>query len=649
MNKRILIVGNPNVGKSVIFNKLTGIYVTVSNYPGTTVEITKGYTRLPLGDVEVIDTPGLYSLLPITDEERVSRRVLFANPGGVALQVADARNLARMLPLTFQLIQAGFQVVLAVNMLDEAARDGWHLDLETLSQQLELPVVGTVATNGEGLDQLKEALTSALLERGKVKSGFRPSRSKELQAKLDQVTALLTGNYPLSQAGIAALLVSGDREIEELVKKTEKLGRWRQLKKVLAEGNGRYKWGPGYQLALEDHAQAAEIVEKISTQFRPRAGRWRDWLSILASDPVSGSPILLAVVYLGLYQFVGRFGAGFLVDFLDQNLFRNLLIPASRSLVTALIPSPFWNSLFIGDYGILTLGVRYAVAIILPIVGCFFFFFSLLEDSGYLPRLAMLMDRACKRIGLNGRAVIPMVLGLGCDTMATMTTRILETKRERIIATFLLALAVPCSAQLGVILALLSPYPGAVLVWATVVLFVLLLTGHLLGRFLPGNPPLFYLEVPPLRLPRLSNILVKTYSRMQWYFLEVLPVFIGVSVAVWAGKVTGVFRGLLHLIEPVMAALGLPKEAAACFLFGFFRRDYGAAGLFDLAHSGALSTRNLVTAAVTLTLFLPCVAQFAVMWKERGPVVSLLIVTAILPLAFSAGYLVNLLLLTFGL
>ena len=279
-----------------------------------------------------------------------------------------------------------------------------------------------------------------------------------------------------------------------------------------------------------------------------------------------------------------------------------------------------WHSiqtLIAFDYGIITLGLRYAVAIILPIVATFFLAFSLLEDSGYLPRLALLVDRLFKKIGLNGRAVIPITLGFGCDTMATLVSRTLETKRERVIATLLLALAIPCSAQLGVIMALLSANPASLGIWAGFVILVFLLVGYLAAQLMPGEKPAFYMELPPLRLPKLSNILEKTLSRMQWYFLEIIPFFILASVLIWVGKITGLFDAIINAAAPLMYALGLPSEAAEIFLFGFFRRDYGAAGLYDLQNSGALNGVQLVVSAVTLTLFVPCIAQFAIMIKER--------------------------------
>jgi ferrous iron transport protein B len=292
--------------------------------------------------------------------------------------------------------------------------------------------------------------------------------------------------------------------------------------------------------------------------------------------------------------------------------------------------------------------VRYAVALILPIVGTFFLAFSIIEDTGYFPRLALLVDRVFKKIGLNGRAVIPIVLGFGCDTMATMVTRTLETIRERIIATVLLALAIPCSAQLGVILGLLSGEPGTLIVWTLCISLIFLLVGFLAAQVVPGERPMFYMEIPPLRMPQPRNVLVKTYTRMQMYFLEIFPLFIFASVVLWAGKMTGLLQGLVDTLTPVMRMLGLPEEASAAFIFGFFRRDFGAAGLYDLHTGGLLSPVQLAVAAVTLTLFVPCVAQFLMMKKERGWKVSLGIFAFVTTLAFATGVSLNFFLNTTG-
>jgi ferrous iron transport protein B len=344
---------------------------------------------------------------------------------------------------------------------------------------------------------------------------------------------------------------------------------------------------------------------------------------------------------------VGQFGAGTLVNFLEATIFERYINPFMIKLVTLILPWKPIQDLFVGEYGVITLGVRYAIAIVLPIVAVFFFMFSIIEDTGYLPRLAMLIDRIFKKIGLSGRAVIPMVLGFGCDTMATLVTRTLPTKRERIIATLLLALAIPCSAQLGVIFAILQARPLAMFVWWLVITLVFLLIGFLTAKILPGQRPSFYMEVPPFRLPKLSNILTKTYSRVKWYCKEVIPIFILASLAIWVGQITRLFDILLKVLAPPVRLIGLPSEAARIFLFGFFRRDYGAAGLYDLNKTGLLSGAQLVVAAVALTLFLPCIAQFLINIKERGYKTGVGISVFVLFFSFSVAYLVNLLLSLF--
>jgi ferrous iron transport protein B len=308
----------------------------------------------------------------------------------------------------------------------------------------------------------------------------------------------------------------------------------------------------------------------------------------------------------------------------------------------------FLQDLLIGEYGVISLGLRYAIAIILPIVTTFFLAFALIEDSGYLPRLAMLIDRLFKLIGLSGRAVIPIVLGFGCDTMATLVTRTLETRREKLIATFLLALAIPCSAQLGVILGLLAGHSLAVGIWAGVIALNFLVVGYLAAKLLPGERSLFSIEIPPLRWPSLSNVLVKTYTRVHWYLKEILPFFLIASVVIWLGQITGVFGMLVNALAVIVQAIGLPKETAVAFLFGFFRRDYGAAGLYDLHNAGVLSGVPLVVAAVTLTLFVPCVAQFMITAKERGWRTAIAMALFIFPYAFFMGWLVNFILTKLG-
>ena len=329
-------------------------------------------------------------------------------------------------------------------------------------------------------------------------------------------------------------------------------------------------------------------------------------------------------------------------------IFVKYINPLVTEITIKIIPWEVLQTLFIGEYGVITLGVRYAVALILPLVTTFFIAFAIIEDSGYLPRLALLIDRLFKKIGLSGRAVIPMVLGLGCDTMATMVTRTLPSKRERLIATILLALAVPCSAQLGVMLSLLEGYPKALWVWVGVINLVFIFVGFISSKILPGEGPSFYMEVPPLRLPKVSNVFFKTWTRVKWYFEEILPVFILVSVFIWIGQLTGIFDFLIMLLTYPIRWIGLPDETAVAFLFGFFRRDYGAGGLYDIKKAGLFTGNQLVVACITLTLFLPCIAQFLMNIKERGWRVAVGISVFVLFFSFSVGYLVNFIFNTFG-
>lgn len=479
--------------------------------------------------------------------------------------------------------------------------------------------------------------------------------SKQLDFKYDEtiensiedIIDNLKGKYVLSKRSIALLLLQEDEDIIEKVKEVEG-SNFIKINEIISKTKEKYDKPLSYVISLSRQKVIEDITSKVVTKDEKNISSISNFLSKLTMNPVTGIPILLLVVYFGLYKFVGVFGAGTVVDFLESNIFEAYVNPWVNGIVNTIIPWKWLQDLIANEYGIITLGIRYAAAIVLPIVGTFFFAFSIIEDSGYLPRLAMLVDRVFKKIGLNGRAVIPMTLGFGCDTMATMVSRTLETKRERIIATLLLALAIPCSAQLGVILALLSGEPKALLVWIIFMVFVFLFIGYLTSKIMPGEGPSFYMEVPPLRLPKLSNVLIKTYTRMQWYFIEIVPLFIFASVLIWFGNITGLFDVLVNMLKPVVNMIGLPDDVAKVFLFGFFRRDYGAAGLYDLQQAGVLSPRQLVVAAATLTLFVPCVAQFAMMIKERGAKTAVLMGMFILVFSFAAGFVLNWMLGMFG-
>ncbi len=690
----LAVVGNPNVGKSVLFNRLTGMYATVSNYPGTTVEVTRG--RLQLGDseIEVVDTPGMYSLFPITEEEAVARRLLLEEKPRQVLQVVDAKNLPRMLPLTLQLLEAGLPVTLALNMMDESADLGFSFDIELLSELLGIPVTGTIGATNKGVPELREILEERMAmepvadctpllcagncshacsmampmcHTGTAAFKYHPI----IEQAITDISKVIGANTELSARAIAVLLLFEDAEILSLInEESPEFGE--QILQIVAATKAQFDQPLNVAITMDRQATVNQLVQQVMQAPATRGKAKLEWLSRLLLNPWSGLPILALVLYFAIYKFVGVFGAGFLVDLLQNKLFGGWINPFATKIIEQIMP-PLWSNLFVGDYGVITLGITYAFAIILPIVTLFFFAFAILEDSGYLPRLAMLIDRLCKTIGLNGRAIIPLILGFGCSTMATMVTRVLETKRERVIATLLLALAIPCAAQSGVFLSMVSAIglPGLA-IYISILLMIFLVVGLLATQVIPGKPAHFYMEIPPLRLPRLANVLAKTYSRMEWYFKEVLPMFILASVLLWVGSLAwtgnaivfsphhGLFGLLERLLDPLGALIGLPTSAdvalnpalrftgGTILLAGFFRRDFGAAGLWYLFQAGLLSPTQVLVAAVTFTLFLPCIAQFMMMKRERGLWMTLSMTLFVMTVAFGVGFLLRMGLLHFG-
>jgi ferrous iron transport protein B len=650
----IAIVGSPNVGKSVLFNTLTGAYVTVSNYPGTTVEVSRGKGRLGSQSVGVVDTPGMYRLVPVTEEERVARDILLQERPGVTLHVVDAKNLERMLPMTLQLIEAGQPVILVCNLMDEAERVGMKIDTTALEQALGIQVVPTALAIGRGADHLKEIVSSFL--NAKVHTTTcancesKPAQPAVIQYPpviedaLHQIESQMYGSYQLTKRAIAVLLLQNDAGVAALVATNEE-PRYEDIQAVVTSTQDRFSQPLSFVIARYQREAAGRILHEILTQPERRVSHFAEKLSEATMNPLTGIPLLLLALYL-LYQFVGVLGAQTLVNFFENSLFGVYINPWVDNLLIRYVPWSVIRDLIGNQYGLITLGVRYAIAIILPIVGTFFLAFSVIEDSGYLPRLAMLIDRVFKKIGLNGRAVIPMVLGFGCATMATIVTRTLETRRERLLSTILLSLAIPCSAQLGVMLGMLAGRNDLLLIWACIMTGIFLLVGLLTAQLMPGERPTFYMELPPLRLPGLKNVLVKTYTRMEWYFREVFPLFIIASLVIWVGRLTGLFDLTVSALQPLVRWLGLPDQAAVAFLFGFFRRDYGAAGLYDLRSS--MTSIQILVSTVTMTLFVPCVAQFSITWKERGWKTALAITAFIFPFAFLVGGLLNWLLVALG-
>jgi ferrous iron transport protein B len=629
-----MLVGQPNVGKSVLFKRLTGQYVTVSNYPGTTVEVARGKALVGGQRVELVDAPGINSLQPLAADESVTRSLLLERHARAVVQVADAKNLSRALFLTLQFSELGIPLVLDLNMADEAHRRGVHVDGDLLCSLLGVPVVSTVATSGHGIDTLLTSLRSPGVP------SVRVTYSPDIEEAIEQVASLLPPELE-GKRWYALALLARDPQLQqefdlghaflttiERIRMHIQAGQRRSLRQVITQQRWEAIAAISEQVYRQDNARRTPLSERLG------------WWSV---HPVLGWPILAAVLFV-LYKFVGEFGAGTLVGFLEDILFGKWVNPAINGLLDTLAVPPILHEFLAGEYGLVTVGLAYGIGIVLPIVTTFFLAFGVLEDSGYLPRLAVMLNRSFQRIGLNGKAVLPMVLGLGCVTMATMATRVLGTRKERIMATLLLALSVPCSAQLGVVLAMLGWLnPGGVFVWAGVVAGVMLLVGWLASRLIPGESSDFVMELPPLRLPQLDNLLVKTMARIEWYLKEVIPLFLVATAALFILARSGALGLVEAAMKPLVSGwLGLPEETAGFFLVGFLRRDYGATGLFDLGRQGLLTPNQILVSLVVLTLFVPCMAAVMMMVKEHGLKTAAVIVVFVFPFAFLVGGLVRL-------
>lgn len=590
--KRLVLAGNPNVGKSVFFNYFTGMYVDVSNYPGTTIEISSGRYR----DYLVMDTPGVYGVSSFNDEERVARDVILT--ADLILNVVDAVHLERDLFLTLQLIDMGIPMVVALNMMDEAEERGLAVDAAKLEALLGVPVVPTVATKRRGLSDVAAALERA-----------RPGLPHpEVAAKI----RALAGEVGSPRD---ALLILEDDE-------------------PTARRYGVSLPGTREEIYLMRRRRANDIAAAVVSQ----KGGGRSLSAILGAAsirPITGIPIL-ALVLVGLYYLVGVFVAQTVVDFTEGTVMAGLYEPWIRGVLGRVLDlNGAIGKLLAGEFGLLTMTVTYVFGLLLPLVVGFYLALSLMEDSGYLPRLATLLDRLFTRVGLNGRAVIPVILGFGCVTMATITTRLLGSGREKRIATLLLALTIPCSAQLGVVVGLLGGLGAKYIAGYILVIGAVFLTvGTLLDRILPGRSTDLFIDLPPIRLPKLDNVAKKTMSKSYMFLTEAGPLFVLGSLIIGVMDITGALTAIQDLAAPLVEGwLRLPREAATAFIMGIVRRDFGAAGLYDMA----LSPGQTLVALITLTLFVPCIASMIVIAKERGAREGVLVWLTTWTLAFTVG------------
>lgn len=622
---KIVLAGNPNVGKSLFFNYLSGMYVDVSNFPGTTVSITKALYK----NSEVYDTPGVYGVSSFNDEEKVARDIILE--ADIVINVVNALHLERDLFLTLQLIDMGKKISVFLNFNDELKKRKIKIDAEKLSELLGVPVYEASAVKKMGFEKLDEAIADA-------KVGKQPDALHHVLHE--------TLNRVGSQAE-ALLIIEGDEIIAE--------------KHSVPCGSGDER----EIIYIERRNRVNEISSTVEREDSSK-GLFFNALGKYSLNPITGIPILLVMLTV-LYFFIGDFVSQRVVNFTEQTIGKKYFEYYLKSFVANYTPSeisvtlkdeedpskkirvysfkdnlngnqkvkqefkhasrdenaivdfkfsnPFVKLLF-GEFGIISMTITYLFFLLLPLVAAFYFAMALMEDSGYLPRLATMLDRMMNRIGLNGRAVIPIMLGFGCVTMAAITTRLLGSEREKTIATAILMYVIPCSAQLAVIAVLLSG-AGVVplLIYVTVIFLTLVIISTTLNKFLPGQSTPLLIDLPIMRLPKLDNAFKKTFFRTYGFMKEAsLWFFIG-ALAVGLLDVTGMLVVFQDILAPVTTHwLKLPKEAATAFVMGVVRRDFGAAGLFGLN----LTPMQITVALITITLFVPCIAAFIIMIKERG-------------------------------
>lgn len=571
----IALVGNPNVGKSVVFHALTNIYVDVSNFPGTTLDLYHGKME---NDI-IIDSPGIYGFSSFNDEERVTRDVIIQ--ADRIINVVNAANIERDLFLTQHLIDTGKPVVVVLNMIDEAKKQGIHINSLELSKKLGVPVVEVVATKGIGLNELRKTI-----KLGKV-GNVTPIVTEQLED---------VKNFEANQAE-KLLLLEGDLSIAEHLN----VQLSSQLENIYT--------------ARRDYVDC--ILVDVVTK-KDSTSRLGTLIGRLLIRPLYGIPFLILMLAL-MYQVIGVFVAEGVVELTEEIIMGEMYEPFIVSLFTETLnisEESILGTVLVGEFGLFTMTIIYVFGLLLPLVFSFYLFLAIFEDSGYLPRLAALVDRLMKNIGLNGRAIIPMILGLGCVTMATITTRILGSEREKRIAIYLLGLAIPCSAQLAVIFALLAGVGFSYsLLYFVILLLVLVIVGQILDASLKGKSTALLIDIPPMRVPRPVNVLKKTTIKTFHFLKEATPLFALGALLITTLQITGVLEKISSFLKPLTVSwLGLPAEASTAFIMGIVRRDFGAAGLSDLP----LTAVQTVVSLLTITLFVPCIASVLIIFKERA-------------------------------
>jgi ferrous iron transport protein B len=635
----IAFIGQPNCGKSTIFNYFSGYKAMVSNFPGTTVTYTTSQVVFKGQELTCVDLPGVYSLTSGDPAELESRNYLLQKQTDVIVNVVDASLLSRSLELTLELMSLERPLVVALNMMDEAARKGIRLKPTKLSHLLGVPVVNTVASHGRGLtDLLENAVEAGRVQVRPAQVVFSRDIEEEIAELSDSLESKIADELNLPWRFFLVKLLEDDPYLLDEVDRRDPqlLHLVKNHQKILAQSHGR---PPELVIASERHALAVNLFEQVAKVTPATKPGWRDRLDSIATHRFWGYVVL--VVIMGLFfQAVfrlGQYGESFFLSYLDWAL----KLAQDRLGADSLGYYLLGEGLFMGIFG--------GVAIVLPYLLPFLIGLALLEDSGYLPRVAFLMDNLMHRLGLHGKSIIPFILGYGCSVPAVMATRIMESPRDRFVVA-LLAILIPCSARSVIIFALVAYAIGP---WyALGVYFLNLVVIAALGRvstwLLPEVSPGLIMEIPEYRRPTLQNVLRKSWRSLKDFVVVAWPILIVGSVVLSLLKYYGLDTFLNQALVPLTSLLGLPAAVGTTLIFGIMRKELALVMLNEALGTTQLETvlsqTQLLTFTVFMLFYIPCAATIAALSREIGWKGATTAVIASLALALALGLLTR----TFG-
>ncbi len=605
--KKVVIVGLPNTGKTQIFNNLTGEYSVVANYPLTTIEVSRIQTRIKGQPYEVMDTPGLHSLYVDSEDEKIVRDLILSEKPEVIIQCIDANQLKQSLCLTADLLELGIPMVISLNAIDETSRRGIWIDSAGLSRVLGVPVVESVAVTGQGTEELRDAVIKA--NKGKWEIRYGDTVEKRISA----VESRLPGDLPFKRM-LSLLLLMNDPFMADYLEKSYDKAKIAPVRQQVDEGRGQFRGNISRAISNRRSECVNDIAEMAVRRQGASPREFAQDFGRLSRHPVFGILILLMIIYV-MYLLVVNV-ANALAGWMD-----GLLWAPVENAIAGKLAAGFWHDFLIGDYGVLSLGLSNAIITVLPILSVFFIMLHILEDIGYLPNLSVLTKRIFERIGLSGAAIMPLVLGFGCKTMATLTTKSLHSKRERYIAIYLIAFAIPCAPQMGLNMSILGRIGiTAFIITFSVLTFVEIAAGLTLNKMLRREEKSdFIQELPPMRLPNPKAILVKTYYRLYWFLKEAIPVFVYAALALFTIDKLGILGATKRALSPVLKGfLGLPLEMLDALILCMARHEAAAALIINLVEGGKLNYVQCIVAVTIATMFVPCFANIMAMIKELG-------------------------------